>query len=219
MIKAVLFDLDGTVINTNELVITSWRHALGTHLGRCPEDTEIIGTFGEPLIVTAKRYDENNAEAICETYKRFNISVHDEMIKEYEGMEDTIKNLKKLGLKVGIVTSKRKETAMRALRMFKLLELMDVIITFDDCERHKPHPEPLLKGLEVLGISPLEAMYVGDSHYDILCGQNAGCRTCVVKYSAMPFDELMKYKPDYSVDKPLDIVELVKGKVISSTAV
>jgi len=210
MIRAVLFDLDGTVINTNELVIASWKHALGKHLGKCPEDREIIGTFGEPLITTARRYDYNNAEAICAIYKKFNISVHDQMIKHYEGMEDAIKELKVLGLKVGIVTSKRRETALRALKLFNLFDLMDVIITMNDTQKHKPHPEPLLEALKILGLSPTEAIYVGDTHYDILCGQNAGCRTCAVKYSIIPFDELAKYRPDYAIDKPLEIVELVK---------
>lgn len=210
MIKAVLFDLDGTVINTNELVIASWKHALGKHLARCPEDREIIMSFGEPLVDTARRYDNDNADAICRTYREYNISVHDQMIRGYDGMEDTIKNLKSMGIKVGIVTSKMRETAERALRIFNLFDLMDVVVTVDDTEKHKPNPEPLLKAVKTLGLSPENVMYVGDTNYDMLCGKNAGCSTCAVRYSMVPSEELMKYDPDYMIDKPGDIIKIIR---------
>jgi pyrophosphatase PpaX len=212
MIKAVLFDLDGTVINSNDLVIGSWRHTLKENLGFYPDDDEIIRSFGEPLAVTAKRYDENKIEMIMTAYRHFNVSMHDSMIKEYEGMNEALKTLKSFDIKVGIVTSKRKIMAERGLKKFGLFDMMDVIVAMEDTAKHKPDGDPLKKALEILNLLPEDALYVGDTHLDILCGKDAGCRTCVVRYSLAPFEELMKYNPDYVIDKPLDLVELVHSE-------
>lgn len=212
MIRAVLFDLDGTVINTNDLVIGSWRHTLKENLGLYPDDSEIISSFGEPLVVTAKRYDENKVDMLCAAYRHFNVSMHDSMIKKYEGMDEAIRSLKSLDIKLGIVTSKRKIMAERGLKNFGLFDYMDVIVAVEDTISHKPHGEPLLKALEILDLLPEETLYVGDTHFDILCGKDAGCRTCIVRYSMIPFDELMKYSPDFAIDKPMDLVGLVEDE-------
>ncbi|KPU45699.1 pyrophosphatase PpaX [Oxobacter pfennigii] len=219
MIKAVLYDLDGTVINTNNLVISSWKHTLEKILGWYPGDKEIIASFGEPLVETAKRFGGDEADNIVKVYREHNLAFHDEMIERYVGMEDTIKELKAMGIKVGIVTSKMRKTAERALKLFNIYEFMDVIVTFDDTEKHKPDAEPLNKALGILNISPEDVIYVGDSRFDIQCGKNAGTLTCAVKYSESPLDELMKYKPDYLIDKPLDIIDIVKENLSDIEAV
>lgn len=97
----------------------------------------------------------------------------------------------------------------RGLKVSKLEGLMDVIITPEDTQRHKPDAEPVLKACEVLGIDPCEALMVGDSHNDILSGNNAGSKSCLVKYTAVPLSELEDYEPHFMVDSLLEILGIL----------
>ena len=215
MIKAILFDLDGTLIDTNDLIIKSFKHTYRKHLNKDVPDSEIVMYFGEPLLATLARYDEANADILIQTYRAHNEAVHDELTKEIVGVKETLRELKTLGIKIGVVTSKRRELALRGLRLFNLHELMEVIITPEDTTKHKPEAEPVLKACELLDISPKEALMVGDSHYDILCGKNAGSKSCLVKYTALPVDKIMEHNPEYAVDEIKDILEIIRKENFS----
>lgn len=210
MIKAVLFDLDGTLIDTNELVIESFKHTYKEHLNIDVPDSEIVMYFGEPLIDTLARYDKNNANLLLATYIKYNEAIHDEVAKEIVGAKETIAELKALGIKVGVVTSKRKLIAERGLKLFNLFDKMDVIITPEDTAKHKPEPEPIYKACEILGILPDETLMIGDSHFDILCGKNAGAKTCIVKYTVLPLDKIMAYDPEFAIDDIKEITNIVR---------
>jgi pyrophosphatase PpaX len=215
LIKAVLFDLDGTLIDTNDLIIQSFKHTYRKHLNKDVPDSEIVMHFGEPLLATLARYDEANADILIQTYRAHNETVHDELTKEIVGVKETLRELKTLGIKIGVVTSKRRELAIRGLKLFNLHELMEVIITPEDTVKHKPEAEPVLKACELLEISPKEALMVGDSHYDILCGKNAGSKSCLVKYTALPVDKIMKHNPEYAVEEIKDILKIVRKENFS----
>ena len=212
MIKAVLFDLDGTLVDTNNLIIQSFKHTFKKHLNIDVPASEIVMHFGEPLIETLSRYDKDNADILIQTYRAHNEAIHDELAKEIVGSKETIKELKALGIKVGVVTSKRRPIAERGLKLFNLYDLMDVIITPEDTPKHKPEGEPVEKACEILNIKPCEAIMVGDSHYDILCGKNAGAKSCVVKYTALPLQKIMDYDPDYSIDEIRGIMDIVRNE-------
>lgn len=209
MIKAVLFDLDGTLINTNNLIIKSFNHTFKKHLNKTLDEKKIVMFFGEPLKETLARYDRENVDALLKTYMEYNEVKHDELTKSFEGVEDAIKSIKERDIKVGVVTSKRRVMALKGLQLFGLDKLMDVIITPEDTKLHKPNGEPVLKACEVLKISPEEAIMVGDSYYDILCGKNAGAKACLVKYTALPIEEILKYDPDYTIDSIRELVEFI----------
>lgn len=209
MIKAVLFDLDGTLIDTNGLIIESFKYTIMKHLNKKIEDEDIVKYFGEPLLTTLGRYDKDNAGILCDTYRSFNNIKHDEMVREIDGVFETLSKLGEMGIKLAVVTSKRRSMAEKGLELFKLKEYMTAIVTPEDTKSHKPNPEPALKACEILGVDPSEAIMVGDSHYDILCGRNAGTKTCVVKYTALPLEELLSYKPDYAVDNISELVGIV----------
>ncbi|MEW9096183.1 MAG: pyrophosphatase PpaX [Clostridiaceae bacterium] len=214
MIKAILFDLDGTLVNTNELILETFKYVFKNHLNMKVDDKEIVNTFGEPLMGVLERYGKDRAEELFQAYITYNEEVHDSLIKSIDGVEEGLKLLKETGLKIGIVTSKRRAAALRGLRLFDLEKFMDVIVTPEDTKIHKPHGEPVLKACELLGISPEYALMVGDSHNDILCGQNANAKTCLVKYTALSVEDILKHKPDYVVDSVIDIYNIVKDKKI-----
>lgn len=210
MIKAVLFDLDGTLIDTNNLVIESFKHTFKEKLNIDVPESEIVMYFGEPLIDTLARYDKENAQLLYNTYIKYNEAIHDDTAREIVGAKETISDLKSLGIKVGVVTSKRKLIAERGLKLFNLFDKMDVIITPEDTSKHKPEAEPVIKACELLKIQPKEALMIGDSHYDILCGKNAGAKTCLVKYTVLPIDKIMMHKPEYAVDHIKEVINIVR---------
>lgn len=209
MIEAVLFDLDGTLINTNQLIIDSFKHAFNTELNINPDDEEIVQYFGEPLMQTFARYDKENTMKLFNAYIQYNEKNHDNIVFAMEGARDTIIGLKKSGIAVGVVSSKRRIMVNRGLKVCDLSELMDVVITPEDTEKHKPDGEPLMKACTILGINTANALMVGDSHFDILCGKNAAAKTCLVKYTAVPIQNILKYKPDFLIEKLTDLLSII----------
>lgn len=213
MIKAILFDLDGTLVNTNELIIKTYKYTLKEHLGIEATREEIVQTFGEPLYDCLAKYDKHNADKLVETYRKYNESIHDDLIEGFIGVEEGLKILKDMGMKIVVVTSKRKSMAIRGLKVMNLLDYMDDVVGPEDTIEHKPLGMPALRACEILNIKPDEAIMVGDSHNDILCGKNAGCKTCLVKYTALPLAGLMKFEPDYLIDDIREIAQYVEMKI------
>ncbi|MFR7936264.1 MAG: pyrophosphatase PpaX [Clostridium perfringens] len=210
MIKAVLFDLDGTLINTNDLILKSFKHTFKTMLDLEPTEEEITMNYGRPLQEIFKSYDENRIEEMINCYRKINLELHDDECKEFADVDLMLQTLKNKGIKIGVVTSKKSDMAERGAKLMGIFKYFDTFITPEVTIKHKPEGEPVLKACENLGVSPSEALMVGDSPYDILAGKNAGAKTCGVKYTALPIEKLQEIKPDFYVDKPLEILELVE---------
>jgi len=209
MIKAILFDLDGTIIDTNELILTSFDYVLNNYLGLNIGREEILESFGIPLKDVMNHYAKERAEELVDEYIRYSLDSHDKYIKSYDHVEEGLIKLKNKGLKVAIVTSKRRGTALRGLNCFDLEKYFDVIITPEDSKKHKPDGEPVLKACESLNVNPEETIMVGDSHNDILCGKNAGSKTCLVNYTALDVEKIRTYKPDFTIDRIEDIIKII----------
>lgn len=211
MIKAILFDLDGTLIDTNELIVECFQHALKKHMGRSVPREDIVRTFGEPLAFAMKKYDEDNVDELLGHFRKHQETRHDILAKECEGATAGIEALREAGMKVALVTSKRRPMTERGLNLIDLYRYMDAVVAFEDTESHKPKGGPALKACELLGVSPGETIMVGDSHNDILCGKDAGCYTCLVSYTALPLEELMSYEPDFIIDSLSELVEICEN--------
>lgn len=210
MIEAVLFDLDGTVANTNELIYESFRRLFYDKMKLEVGDEEIYGLFGEPLENSLLRYAEDTKE-LSAYFRSFNESNHDEMIKPFEGVEEALKMLKSEGIKLGIVTSKREPMARRSLEVLGLTKYFDVIITPESTTLHKPQPEPLYKACELLGgIDPKNTLMVGDSSYDILCGNRAGATSVAVSYTLIRPETIREAQPHYTVDDLRELLLIIK---------
>ncbi|WP_346940092.1 pyrophosphatase PpaX [uncultured Clostridium sp.] len=209
MIKAILFDLDGTIIDTNELILTSFNYVLNNYLGLNISKEEIVESFGIPLKDVMDQYAKERAEELVDEYIRYSLESHDKYIKSYDHVEEGLLKLKNKGFKLAIVTSKRRGTALRGLNCFDLEKYFDVIITPEDSKKHKPDGEPVLKACEVLKVKPEETIMVGDSHNDILCWKNAGSKTCLVNYTALNVEKIKTHNPDFIIDKIEDLIELI----------
>ncbi len=201
MLRAALFDFDGTLVDTTELIYQSMRHATGEVLGReIPRET-LMANVGQPLPRQMELIDADRAEALLESYRLHNEEHHDLLIGEFPGVKRSLAKLSAGGVRVAVVTSKRRLSLEMALERFPGLgEVVDRFVTMEDTTEHKPHPAPLLKGLVFLGdIPPEEAAYVGDSPFDVGAAKAAAVKSVAVSWGAFSEDTLRSAEPDHLV--------------------
>jgi pyrophosphatase PpaX len=201
VLRAALFDFDGTLVDTTELIYQSMRHATGEVLGReIPRET-LMANVGQPLPRQMELIDAERAEALLESYRLHNEEHHDLLIGEFPGVKRSLARLSAGGVRVAVVTSKRRFSLGMALERFPGLgAVVDRFVTMEDTTEHKPHPAPLLKGLVFLGdIPPEEAAYVGDSPFDVGAAKAADVKSVAVSWGAFSEDTLRSAEPDHLV--------------------
>ena len=199
MLRAALFDFDGTLVDTTDLIYQSMRHASGEVLGREISREVLMANVGQPLPRQMELLSAEHAEALLDSYRLHNEENHDALIKEFPGVEKALGRLRAAGVGVAVVTSKRRFSVEMALKSFPGLgEVVDQWVTMEDTEQHKPRPEPLLKGLELLGDIPREeAAYVGDSPFDVAAARAAGVASVAVSWGAFTEEALRAAEPDH----------------------
>ncbi len=202
MLSAALFDFDGTLVDTTEMIHQGMRHAASTVLGRddIPRET-LLANVGQPLPRQMEIIDAEKSELLLEAYRQHHEENHDALIGEFPGIEASLSRLRSAGVKVAVVTSKRRISVEMALKNFPGLRyVVDRFVTMEDTTEHKPHPEPLLRGLELLGGVPKEeAAYVGDSPFDVEAAKAAGLSSVAVSWGAFSEERLREADPDYLV--------------------
>jgi pyrophosphatase PpaX len=211
-LSTFLFDLDGTIIDSIELILRSYRHTMQLHRSSepMPPDDMWIKGLGTPLWTQFGEISDDKAEieAMVQTYRTYNLTHHDALVKPYEGVVDEIRRLKQAGKRLGVVTSKLRDGALRGIRISGLDEVFDVVVGCDDVTNFKPHPEPVLKAVAELRVNGADTVFVGDSPHDMECGRAAGVQTAAVLWG--PFDRLQleDLSPDYWLEKPDDLRQL-----------
>ena len=202
MLSAVLFDFDGTLVDTTEMIHQSMRHATSSVLGRedIPRET-LLANVGQPLPRQMELLNAEKAELLLEAYRSHHEEHHDALIGEFPGVDRSLSRLQAAGIKVAIVTSKRRPSVEMALDNFPALRnVVDRFVTMEDTTEHKPHPEPLLRGLELLGGVPKErAAYVGDSPFDVEAAKAAALTSVAVSWGAFSEGRLREAEPDHLV--------------------
>src|SRR5215210_5178002 len=178
------------------------RHATAEVLGRedIPRET-LLANVGQPLPRQMELIDAESAGLLLEAYRHHHEENHDALIQEFPGIEKSLSRLRSAGIKVAVVTSKRLVSVEMALENFPgLRNVVDRFVTLEDTTEHKPHPEPLLRGLQLLGGVPKEeAAYVGDSPFDVEAAKAAGLTSVAVSWGAFPEERLHEAEPDHLV--------------------
>ena len=209
-LNTFLFDLDGTLLDSIDLILRSYRHTMRIHRGMEPPDDVWMRGLGTPLWVQFRHWtdDPGEIEAMVATYRAYNMEHHDALARPYDGIAEAVQALEAGGRKLGLVTSKMRSGAIRGLQLLGLEHAFDAIVGADEVTHPKPHPEPVLKALALLGASVPEAVFIGDSRHDIACGRAAGVKTAAVLWG--PFDRahLEDLAPDYWLATPGDLVTL-----------
>ncbi len=257
-LAGVLFDLDGTLLDTHDLILASFRHATAQVLGAPLPDEQLMARVGVPLAQQMADFSDDPAvqqelldvyrtynhrvhdemvrpdeqlmarvgvplaqqmadfsddpavqQELLDVYRTYNHRVHDEMVREFEGVSSLVTELRERGVRLGVVTSKRRWLAQRGLALFGLDEAFEFVIGSDDCERHKPDPEPILMGCERLGLEPGACAYVGDSPFDLQAARAAGVTAVAALWGMFSEEALAAEQPDALCRQPMDVLGVV----------
>ena len=210
-ITTVIFDFDGTMADTNDLIIESWQQVFRHVTGKDGDLDKIKTSFGEALDETMEKWFGDRKDECLKLYRDFQQSIFLEKITLFPGIRELLTKLKADGYKVAVATSRKKTSTLAALEKFELFDMLDAVVTCDDVTMHKPHPETVLATLAKLGSKPEESVMIGDSIYDIMCGKNAGVRTIFVNWAVASCSPEKKAAcpPDFTVDSPEEIGDLL----------
>jgi len=209
--RIVLFDLDGTLIDSGPIILASMQHAVRTVLGREIPPAELqmsIGGLG--IVAQMNAIDAGHADALLAAYKEHNDGLH-ETLEAFDELLAILPGLKAQGRKLGIVTAKRHRTVDLALDRFPALaDAFDVVVGFEDTTEHKPAAEPVLLAVEKLGGTTGEAVYVGDSPFDIGAAKAAGVFAAAVGWGGIhPDERLLAEEPDAFVRTPEELLRVI----------
>jgi pyrophosphatase PpaX len=209
--RALLFDLDGTLADSIALLLASFHHTFDAHHKPVPPDVEWIAGIGTPLISQIRGFvpDEDEAQQMILTYREFQRTRHDEMLREFDGVADTLALLKADGHPMALVTSKTNDLAHRALDWLHLTDHIDIVVGMDSTERHKPDPEPVRFALEALGSTPDNALFLGDSPHDIAAGNAAGVISVAALWGPFSRRVLEQASPTYLLEHIRELPALI----------
>ena len=212
MKKYVLFDFDGTLVNTNDVIIASWQHTYRHYLGHEVDVDHITACFGEPLLLTMEReFPGVDPQEAAEVYRSFQVENAHRLVTIFPGIRELLDALKKAGYVLGVVTSRTRESTLRYTNMFDITSCFADMVCCDDTDIHKPNPEPLLLAMKKLGATPEESIMIGDSPFDIKCANNAGVDSVMVNWR-ITCDEtslIDDAEVNYHISQPMELVELL----------
>lgn len=197
--RAVLFDLDGTLIDTVELIRISFRHATRTVLGYELPDEVTMANVGQPLAQQFRDMAPEHADELLRVYRTFNHAHHDELAKAYPGTLETLAELRDRGYPMGIVTSKGEVAARMGIERFGLAEFMSVVVTADDVPKHKPDPFPLTFAAGLLGMEMGYCVYLGDSPHDMQAALSANAVAVAALWGAFAREEVLMPGPPFAL--------------------
>ncbi len=212
MIDTILFDFDGTLMDTTDVIMGSWQHTFMTLTGREGDVEKIYRTFGEILEDSmAKMFPDYDTDEAVEIYRSYHRKNFGDRIKVFPGMKQLLADLKSKGVKTAVVTSRAKVTTIEGLEHYGLFEYIDALVTCDDTDKHKPDPEPVNIALKKLSSKPENALMIGDSKFDIMCARNAGVKSVLVGWQlALTPEEINgESGPDYIIEKAEEILDFV----------
>lgn len=217
-IRGILYDNDGTLVDTHDLILDSMRYATREVLGREIPDADLMRGVGTPLdqqLVELAGGEALGAE-LARVYRAYNEERHDAVVRAFDGVAEGLRALHDAGLRMGVVTAKRHRLAQRGLEITGVWEYLDCLVGADDCPKSKPDPDSIVLGAELLGLAPDECIYLGDSPYDMQAGIAAGCTTVAALWGMFPADELASFNPARECGSFAEFTAWVLGSGIAS---
>lgn len=209
--KGILFDLDGTLLDTSGLIIQTFQYSFEKVLQRQLPRAEILHYWGVPLIPALQDLAPTHWEELLQVYRDYNFKMHDQLVQPYPQVAETLQLLRQHGIKCAVVSSKLAPVVKKGLALYELQDYFLDVIGAEHCTQHKPHPEPVLKGLEALGLTAPECLMVGDTEFDILAAHNAGMRSVAVAWSLLyPQPLLERAQPTYIINNMSELLEIIK---------
>jgi len=176
-ISCVIFDIDGTLTRTNELIFASFNHVAEKYLHRTFQPAEIVAMFGPPEEgAVASLFGNDRVPMIMDELCDFYRTHHRVLAGLHPGIEDVLQYLKSKGVRLAVFTGKGKRTTDITLSALGLSDYFDLIVSGNDVTKHKPDPEGILKVIRTFDLQPQEVLMVGDSLGDIKASRGAGVK-------------------------------------------
>lgn len=206
--ETVLFDLDGTLVDSRALILASFRHATRTVLGRViPDEVLLANVGGHGIHAQMEVLDEAHADELVRVYREHNHAAY-RSVHAFPGIHSLLQRLSGEGRRLGVVTVKSRATTELTFELLSFQGYFGAVVTGDDTERHKPDPEPLLRALDELGAPAESAAYVGDSPFDIQAAKAAGVFAIAVGWGGIhPRERLEAELPDLFVETPAELAD------------
>lgn len=189
--KAVIFDIDGTLTFTNQLIFDSFNHIAEKYLNKRFSDEEIIALFGPTEDVILKQLFPDKFDEVRRDYYEYYHHNH-EIAQLYDGIKELLIDLKNAGVILGIFTGKGRTSSLITLNFLGIRELFDMIVTGDDVKNHKPSPEGIIKFIQTFNLKPEEVLMIGDAPSDIKAAREAGVHIASVVWDSYSSDEVRK---------------------------
>ncbi|MFR7591785.1 MAG: pyrophosphatase PpaX [Longibaculum sp.] len=207
---AIVFDLDGTLLNTDLLIKKSFEHVFAKYKPDYQlSEEEYLSFLGPSLHATFQRYfPETMIEELIEYYREYNHAHHEDFVTIYPTVKETLEILKQKEYPLGVVTTKFSMAAYLGLDLFELTDYFDVVLGMDNVENVKPYPEGIYKVLEKTSCH--KAVYIGDNTSDILAGKNADAYTIGVKWTPKGTKEIEALHPDLMIDQMDEIIDFIE---------
>lgn len=209
---AVLFDLDGTLIDSIELILNSARYAFGKLERAWISDDAWLAGIGTPLsaMFSPHARDAADVDRFIAAYREYQLEHHDRLVRCYDEVADTIDELRRRGHMLAIVTSKTEALASRGLAHVGIRDRFETIVGCDASSRHKPDPEPVVLALTRLGVTASNAVFVGDSVHDMEAGNAAGVTTIAALWGPFSRERLAPSRPSHYLERISELPGLVQ---------
>ncbi|MBI4250272.1 HAD-IA family hydrolase [Candidatus Uhrbacteria bacterium] len=213
--RAFIFDVDGTLIDTEQYIVSAFQHVIAQNNLEYQDSTRLRSLIGMPLeqiykLLAGNFHSTDEIEHLCGQHVDFQKEkVH--LVREYPQVRETLAHLHSRGVPMGIFTSRRSPSVRPTLQQAGIDSFFDVIITGEQVQNGKPHPEGLLKALSQLQVAPSEAFMIGDTDLDIMVGKNASAKTIGVSWG-MRGRDVYNYDADYVIDSMDQLISLVIPK-------
>ena len=205
-VRAVLFDLDGTLLDSADLITTAFQDTCRAHLGQEIDRDAVLRTWSLPIRQRFHALAPDRDEFLAQAYVQRYLALHDRLARLFPAIPHVLDTLRRRGFALGIVTSKRRPTTQASVDAFDLTRWCAVVITDEDVEQHKPDPEPVYAAARALGVAVSRTLMVGDSTLDIAAGRRAGARTAAALWGSVTPEEILAEGPDCSLDRPEDLL-------------
>ena len=213
MIKGIIFDMDGTLIDTNQLIIKCIQDCVEKYLKYRPQESELVAVLGKPLKNQMGFFSAKHTDDMMKYYRQIYRENRDQMTVIYEGVLPMLENLKSKGIRMAIVSNKGSNGIQHALEKFKMKEYFDISLSSSDVQKHKPDPEGILKVLKFWDFTSEEILFVGDSNNDILCANNANVQSVLVNWTILPPSHFESVHVNYRVESTQGIVDILERKL------
>ena len=220
--RAIVFDLDGTLVDTFALSLRGTQHVLRRFVSRPVPDAEVIPLYGIPLRDIMARYHPEQADAMVAAFEDYYLEHQAALVRPFAGVVETLQGLHDGGYPLAILSNKRKEPGLREMELCGLGRFFRPstgsghrsVLFLEDLHVPKPAPEALKQSAEALGVAPADVLHVGDSALDVQCARLAGARSAAALWSGLPAtagwgrDALLAQGPDHLLATAEDLLAL-----------